>query len=89
MKIIMVIIICFGASGGSLDCQAIWEKHYYTSMEECITASAPVKGYMMNAYPDSAGEIHCMTKGEFDKYYQFLQEGGKPSITTTPNPDAS
>ena len=85
----MVIIICFVANGGSLDCKAIWEKHYYTSMEECITASAPVKGYMMNAYPDSAGEIHCMTKGEFDKYYQFLQEGGKPSITTTPNPDAS
>ena len=88
MKIIMVIIICFVANGGSIDCQAIWEKIVYSSMEECITASAPVKGYMMNAYPDSAGEIHCMTKGEFDKYYQFLQEGGKPSIAM-PDPNVS
>ena len=76
MKVIMVIILCFGAN-----CQAIWEKHYYPSIEECITASAPVKIYMMDAYPESAGEIHCMTEDAFDKYYQFLKEGGKPSIT--------
>mgnify|MGYP001222056764 CR=1 FL=1 len=37
MKIIMVIIICFGAN-----CEAIWEKKSYSSIEECVTASAPV-----------------------------------------------
>ena len=57
MKVIMVIIICFGAN-----CQAIWEKDYYSSIAVCITASAPVKGYMMDAYPESASEIHCMTE---------------------------
>ena len=88
MKIIMVIIICFVANGGSLDCKAIWEKNYYQSIEECIIQSKPVKDYMMTAYPESAGEIHCMTKGEFDKYYQFLQEGGKPELTIS-NTDAS
>ena len=71
----MVIILCFGAN-----CQAIWEKNYYPSIEECIIASAPVKVYMMDAYPESAGEIH---------YVKFLEEGGKPTITTIPNPDAS
>ena len=76
----MVIIICFGANG-SIDCQAIWEKNYYSSMEECITASGPVKDYMIKTYPESAGEIHCMSEEAFDKYYQFLKEGGKPSIT--------
>tara|TARA_B100000470_G_C19625158_1_gene317223 strand:- start:52 stop:297 length:246 start_codon:yes stop_codon:yes gene_type:complete len=81
MKVIMVIILCFGAN-----CQAIWEKHYYPSIEECITASAPVKIYMMDAYPESAGEIHCMTEGIFEDYVQFLENGGKPSITT---PNAS
>ena len=89
MKVIMVIILCFGASSGSLDCQAIWEKTYYPSIEECITASAPVKTYMMTAYPQSAGEIHCMTEELFEDYVQFLENGGKPSITTTPDPDAS
>tara|TARA_B100000953_G_scaffold218332_1_gene180582 strand:+ start:304 stop:573 length:270 start_codon:yes stop_codon:yes gene_type:complete len=89
MKIMMVIIICFVTKVGGIDCQAIWEKNYYSSMEECITASAPVKDYMIKTYPDSAGEIHCMTEEAYDEYYQFLEEGGKPSITTTPNPDAS
>ena len=84
MKIIMVIIICFGAN-----CQAIWEKNYYPSIEECITASAPVKQYMMDVYPDSAGEIHCMTEKTFQDYIIVLEEGGKPELTTTPNPDAS
>ena len=83
MKVIMVIILCFGAN-----CQAIWEKNYYPSIEECIIASAPVKGYMMNAYPNSAGEIHCMTKGEFEKFYKGLEAGNKPSITV-PDPNAS
>ena len=84
MKVIMVIIICFGAN-----CQAIWEKNYYPSIEECVTESAPVKSYMMDVYPDSAGEIHCMTEKIFDNYVKFLEEGGKPELTTTPNPDAS
>ena len=89
MKVIMVIILCFGASGGSLDCQAIWEKNYYPSMEECITASAPVKDYMMNAYPESAGEIHCMTEEIFDDYVQGLKNGNKPSITIPKDLNAS
>ena len=84
MNVIMVIILCFGAN-----CQAIWEKNYYPSIEECIVASAPVKVYMMDVYPDSAGEIHCMTEQIFEDYKQFLEEGGKPELTTTPNPDAS
>ena len=83
MKIIMVIIICFGAN-----CQAIWEKNYYPSIEECITASAPVKIYMVDVYPNSSGEIHCMTEGEFEDYIQFLEEGGKPSIAM-PDPNVS
>ena len=44
---------------------------------------------MMNAYPESAGEIHCMTEGVFNDYVEFLENGGKPTITTTPDPDAS
>ena len=87
MKFIMVIIICFGANG-SIDCQAIWEKKHYPSIKECITASAPVKDYMINAYPESAGEIHCMTEEVFDDYIQGLKNGNKPSITM-PNLDAS
>ena len=83
MKVIMVIIICFGAN-----CQAIWDKQHFSSINDCLSASGPVKEYMMNTYPDSAGEIYCMTESEFNNYYQFLEDGGNPSITN-PNPDAS
>ncbi len=87
MKVIMLIIICFGTNTG-LGCQAIWEKTYYPSIKECITASAPVKDYMVNKYPESAGEIHCMTEEVFQDYIEFLEKGGEPTITL-PNPDAS
>ncbi len=76
----MVIIICFGAN-----CQAIWEKNYYPSIEECITASAPVKQYMMDAYPNSSGEIHCMSEEKFQDFYQDLLNGNKPSLSETPD----
>jgi hypothetical protein len=84
MKTIMVIIICFGAN-----CQAIWEKQWYPSLEDCFASSGVVRTYMMNTYPGSGGEIRCMTESEFTQYYNFLQNGGKPSLTITEEPSAS
>ena len=84
MKFIMVIIICFGAN-----CQTIWEKHYYPSLDECLTESTPVKDYMVRAYPNSSGEIYCMTEEEFENYYKYLQKGGKPSLNPEFKPSAS
>ena len=79
MKIWMVIIICFGAN-----CEAIWEQTTYDSIESCVTASGPVAQYMQYQFPTSAGEIHCMSDGEFQKYIQGLKDGKKPTITTEP-----
>jgi len=84
MKVIMVIIICFGAN-----CQAIWERFHYPSIQECLAETVPVKEFMMQAYPDSAGEIYCMTQEEFENYYKYLQQGGKPSLNSDTNPSAS
>jgi len=80
MNVIMVIILCFGAN-----CQAIWEKDYYPSIEECVAESAPVKQYMMDVYPNSSGEIHCMTEGKFEDFYQDLLNGKNPSLSETPD----
>ena len=83
MKFIMVVIICFG-----MDCNAIWEQSWYPTMKNCLNASATVKSFMMDKYPNSAGEIYCMTEPEFNEYYDFLENGGKPTIETLPNPSA-
>ena len=81
MKFIMVIIICFGAN-----CQAIWEQTWYTTIDECLAQSQPARNYMMNTYPESSGQIYCMDEQEFDEYYNFLREGGKPTIDLLPEP---
>ena len=71
MKFIMVIIICFGAN-----CQTIWDKQLYSTVDDCLAASGPVKEYMMQVYPTSAGQIYCMSEEEFSKYKKNVEDGG-------------
>jgi len=75
MNFIMVIIICFGAN-----CQAIWDKQQYSTINDCLVASGPVKEYMMQVYPTSAGQIYCMDEQQFKNYQEYLENGGKPTI---------
>ena len=70
MKFIMVIIICFGAN-----CQTIWDKQLYSTVDDCLAASGPVKEYMMQVYPTSAGQIYCMNEEEFSKYKKNVEDG--------------
>jgi hypothetical protein len=84
MEFIMVVIICF-----SMDCNAIWEQTRYPTMDDCLKASSNVKSFMMNKYPESAGEIYCMTEPQFNEYYDYLENGGKPTLESLPNPSAT
>ena len=68
----MVIIICFGAN-----CQTIWDKQLYSTVDDCLAASTPVREYMMQVYPTSAGQIYCMSEEEFINFKKNLEEGGK------------
>ena len=72
MKFIMVIIICFGAN-----CQSLWDKQEYSTVDDCLAASGPDREYMMQVYPTSTGQIYCMNEEEFANYYKQLQDGGK------------
>jgi len=81
MKFIMVMIICFGGN-----CQAIWENTFnWDTLDECVEASLPVKSYMMDIYPSSSGEIYCMSKEQFEDFYQDI-ESGAPITTLPKNP---
>ena len=36
---------------------------------------------MQEMYPDSAGEVHCLTPKELAVYKKYIDEGGKPVLT--------
>ena len=85
MKFLMVVIICFGTN----ICKGIFDKQVYNSYDECPKASKPVVQYMKDIYPNSSGEIYCMTEPEFNEYYDYLENGGKLTIQQHRNQTSS
>jgi hypothetical protein len=79
----MVIIICFGAN-----CQAVWDKQQYPTVNDCLAASGPVKEYMIQVYPTSAGQIYCMDEQQFKNYEEYLENGGEPTIESYNKPSS-
>jgi hypothetical protein len=75
MKFFMVVIICMG-----FDCDAVFDQNAYHDKATCDAASHSTRSYMMETFPNSAGEIHCLEQSDFDLYMEFLENGGKPSI---------
>ena len=65
MKFMMVMIICFAQDV----CEAVFDNTvWYNSYDECVSTASGVAGYMKDAYPDSAGNIFCMTEEEAKKF---------------------
>ena len=74
MKFMMIMIICFAQDV----CEAVFDDTvWYNTYDECISTASGVAGYMKDAYPNSAGNIFCMTKEEADTYLEFIENGGK------------
>ena len=79
-KIFMIIIFCIG-----LDCQGVWQESTYNSMANCEAASPMVKEYFTSTFPESRGEIHCLTEGAFIEWKQWLEAGNKPMLNMDMN----
>jgi len=69
MKFIMVILICISGQ-----CQNLFEERLYDSKELCEAEGAKAKQYMMETYPESSGEIWCLTTDEFQEYWKYLEQ---------------
>ena len=70
----MVVLICFGLD----DCQAIFDDSvWYQTYDECISTAGGVASFMKDAYPNSAGNIYCMTDEEAKAYHDYIENGGK------------
>ena len=48
--------------------------------------AVPASQYMKDAYPTSAGEIHCLSDIEFNIYKDYIENGGVPALSFNPDP---
>jgi hypothetical protein len=79
--IIMVIIICFGAT-----CQTMNVKGTYGTYDSCISGSKGVADYMKDTFPTSSGEIYCMTEQEFEDYQdEYGKSQEIPKVVQSPS----
>ena len=84
MKFLMVMIICFAQD----TCTAIFDATQFNTYDECMAQALPVSRYMGEVYTNSAGEIHCLNSEETAMYQEYLDNGGKPTLSLKPNPSS-
>ena len=77
MKFMMVIIFCIAADV----CETIYETEPYNTQYECQQEAATVRNYMIETFPNSAGEIYCLNQEEFLLYNEWLKDGNNPKLT--------
>jgi len=82
MKFIMVIIFCIAADV----CETIYETEPYNTQYECQQESAKVRNYMIEEFPNSAGEIYCLNQEEFMIFQQWMEDGHKPTLSAPIGP---
>ena len=51
----------------------MYEQKLYDTREQCEASGAEVKEYAMMNFPQSSGEIYCMTESEFKEYQDYYK----------------
>ena len=77
MKFLMVMIICFAED----TCQAVFDATQFDTYDQCMAQALPVSRYMRDVYATSSGEIHCLNSEETAQYQEYLNNGGKPTLS--------
>ena len=63
MKFILVVYMCMAGA-----CESVYEQKLYDTKELCEASGAEVKEYAMINFPQSSGEVWCLTEEQFIKY---------------------
>ena len=82
MKFLMVMIICFAEDA----CTAIFDTTEFNTYNQCMLQAVPASEFMRDAYPTSAGEIHCLDDIEYSIYKEYIENGGVPALSFDPDP---
>ena len=77
MNFTMVMIVCFTVEV----CTAMFDDTRFDGYDACYEYSRSVVNFMQETYPDSAGEVYCLTDEELAVYREFIDQGGKPQLT--------
>ena len=78
----MVMIVCFSVQV----CTAMFDDTKFDSYDACYESSRSTVSYMQEMYPNSAGEVHCLTDEDLAIYKEYIDQGGKPQLTN-PEPE--
>ena len=70
MKFILVVYMCIAGA-----CESVYEYKKYDSKELCEMSGLEVKAYAMENWPQSSGEVYCLTEDEFDQYQDYFKIG--------------
>ena len=77
MNFTMVMLVCFSVQV----CTAMFDDTKFNSYDSCYESSRSTVSYMQEMYPDSAGEVWCLTPEELAVYKEYIDQGGKPQLT--------
>lgn len=69
MKFIMVVYMCLAGV-----CESVYEQKLYDTHEECEIAGQEVREYAMMNFPQSSGEIWCLTEKQFLEYQEYYDQ---------------
>jgi hypothetical protein len=72
----MVMIVCFSVEV----CTAMFDNTRFDNYDTCYEYSRSVVNYMQETYPNSAGEVYCLTNQELATYREYIEQGGKPQL---------
>ena len=61
----------------------------FNSYDACYESSRSAVSFMSEMYPDSAGEIRCLTGEELAIYKEYIDQGGKPQLTNPELPETN
>ena len=70
MKFILVVYMCMAGA-----CESVFEQKLYDTKALCEAAGEEVKVYAMEHFPQSSGEIYCMTEEQFKQYQDYYKIG--------------
>jgi Zn-dependent oligopeptidase len=70
MKFILVVYMCMAGA-----CESVYEQKLYDTKALCEASGAEVKEYAMVNFPQSSGEIWCLTESQFKEYQDHYKTG--------------
>ena len=77
MNYTMLMIVCMTMEV----CTAMFDDRKFSDYDTCHEASRSVVNYMQETYPDSAGEVYCLTDQELATYREYIDQGGRPALS--------